>query len=116
MNERPCSRRHTIAARVSAIRGGVLPLAGNGAHLPEALHDVQTRLGEGQRDMKHEERNRGEQRSDQKAAGGHQSSLHEATPRSFFPQIDDQQAENEGWKMGSNEAEPALGRRLKSGG
>jgi hypothetical protein len=28
--------------------------------------------------------NRGEQRSDQKA-GGHQSSLHKATPRSFFP-------------------------------
>jgi hypothetical protein len=41
----------------------------------------------------------------------------EAAPRSLFPQVDDQQAEDEGLKkIGSNEAEPALGRRYEGTG
>ena len=37
-------------------------------------------------------------RSNQQAAPGHESALHEATPCGLFPQVDDQQAEDEGRK------------------
>jgi len=71
-------------------------------------------FGEGERDVEHEERDSGEQGSDQQTTRGHESTLHEAAPRSLFPQVDDQQAENEGLKkIGSNEAEPASGRDMR---
>jgi hypothetical protein len=44
----------------------------------------------------HEKQNRGEQRSNQQTACRHESSLHEATSCGFFPQVDDEQAEDEG--------------------